>query len=251
MTCSRPVTLRTAAFLVSLFIITSVSAADAPPEPFGIRAYGNFKRVVETGDASGVIKLGTVAAAKGMYGVGALAGMRGEILLWDGKLLVSRGDSHKGKTEAPAATDEAALFIQGLVKAWVEVRVPSAMTQPEFEAFVVESATEQGIDSSKAFPFAVRSDKLTLTWHVVSGTARSAGHGIAAHKQGHAQSRVFRESGASGVLLGFYTGAALEGIASHPGERFHVHFADPGFSVSGHVDEYRVPDAAILLLPRT
>jgi alpha-acetolactate decarboxylase len=242
--------MRIPAFVFSIFFICSTFAADTSTEPFDIRAYGNFKRVVDTGDTMGVVNLSALAVGEQTYGVGALAGMRGEIMLWNGKLLVSRGDSHKGRTGRPTATDEAVLFIQAVVKSWVEVRVPADMTQREFEAFVVETARKQGIDSNRAFPFVIRSEKLTLTWHVVSGTAASPGHGLATHKQGHAQSRVFHESDAPGMLLGFYTGAALEGIASHPGERFHVHFADPGLSVSGHVDEYRVPGAALLLLPR-
>jgi alpha-acetolactate decarboxylase len=78
----------------------------------------------------------------------------------------------------------------------------------------------------------------------------SGHHGSGMHDQGHAQAKTFREMGVSGTLLGFHTGAALEGTASHPGERFHVHYANPDMSVSGHVDEYRVPGGAMLMLPR-
>jgi alpha-acetolactate decarboxylase len=64
--------------------------------------------------------------------------------------------------------------------------------------------------------------------------------------------RLFRQPGASGQLIGVYSGAALEGVVSHPGKRFHLHFADPGATVSGHVDRYsarRGAEASAALRP--
>ena len=61
--------------------------------------------------------------------------------------------------------------------------------------------------------------------------------------------RLFRQPGASGQLIGVYSGAALEGVVSHPGKRFHLHFADPGAIVSGHVDRYSVAPGVVLKLP--
>lgn len=102
------------------------------------------------------------------------------------------------------------------------------------------------------FPFVVRGDKLDVEWHVVTGqpSAGAGHHGSGTHQQGHAQSRMFREAGARGVRLGFHVGAALEGAASHPGERFHVHYAVAELKVSGHVDGYRISAGATLMLPR-
>lgn len=219
-------------------------------EPFAVQAWGNFKQMAHTGNTAGVVKLSALDGTKGTYGVGALAGMRGEILQWDGRLLVSRGHSTKGETSTANAGDEAVLFVQARVGAWQEVPVTADMTQQQFEAFVVESAKNAGLESDKAFPFALRGNTTNLVWHVVTGTPQGAHHGSGTHQQGHAQSRVFKASSAAGTLLGFYTGVSLEGIASHPGERFHVHYANPDFSTSGHVDGYHVAKGATLLLPK-
>lgn len=226
------------------------AAAAYAAEPFAVQAWGNFKQMAHTGNTAGVVKLSALGNAKGSYGVGAIAGMRGEILQWDGKLLVSRGHSAKGETGPANAGDEAVLFVQAKVNAWQEVPVTADMTQAQFESFVVDAAKKAGLDSNKAFPFAVRGNTTNLVWHVVTGTPQGGHHGSGTHQQGHAQSRMFKEASAKGTLLGFYTGAALEGIASHPGERFHVHYANPDFSASGHVDEYRVAKGATLLLPK-
>jgi alpha-acetolactate decarboxylase len=239
------------ALRITLFSVLIAAATAFAAEPFDIRAYGSFKQMSSTGNTDGVVKLSALVKGNGAYGVGALAGMRGEVLLWDGKLLVSRGHSPKGETGPATATDEAVLFVGGKINAWQEVKLASDMTQVQFEAFVVASAKKLGLDGEKAFPFVVRGSNLNVVWHVVTGAAPASGHhGSGTHDQGHAQARTFRETAATGILLGFHTGAALEGVASHPGERFHVHYANADFSVSGHVDEYRVPKGATLVLPK-
>lgn len=236
--------------LLALMVGATHAFAAESAEPFSVQAYGNFKQMAHTGNTDGVVKLAQLPGVKGSYGVGALAGMRGEVLLWDGRMLVSRGHSPKGETGPAMATDQAAIFVGGKVDGWQNIPVPADLSQAQFEAFVLASAKKLGLDVGKAFPFAVKGDKLSLTWHVVTGAASGAAHGSGTHGQGHAQSRIFKESGAGGVLLGFHTGAALEGVASHPGERFHVHYANADFSRSGHVDEYRVPSNAMLMLPK-
>jgi len=233
-------------------VLLVVSAAAAAAEPFGIQAYGGFTKMAHTGSADGVVTLSAISAGSGTYGVGAIAGMRGEILLWDGKLLVPSGHAAKGEVSAPQPDDAAMLFVTEKVAGRTERRVPRDMTHTQFEAYVLDAAHDAGLDATRAFPFVLRGDKLHVEWHVVTRqpAAGTGHHGSGVHQQGHANSKVFREEGAPGLLLGFHVGAALEGTASHPGERFHVHYADSKLTVSGHADGYRVPAGTTLLLPR-
>ncbi len=226
----------------------------AASEPFDVHVFGNFERMSKTSDTRGVVKLREILTLPGSYGLGALEGLRGEILLWDGKLLVSRGHSKNGATEPSAPADETLFFAETRVEAWDEVAIPNDMARAEFELFVVQTAVGRGLSSDRAFPFAVRGSFRRVLWHVVTGAPAEHSHqsteagGI--HSEGHARTRVFDQTDVAGFLLGFYSGVALEGTISHPGERFHVHYADEGFSVSGHVDDYRIVRSAMLLLPR-
>jgi alpha-acetolactate decarboxylase len=237
---------RALALLAGLAVASWVAAQ--PVGPAGVQAFGNFKRLAHTGDTSAKIALREVPTTAGTYAVGALTGMRGEILVWDGKLLVTRGHSPDGRTEAAGTDDSATLLALAKVAAWSEVPVPSDMKQAEFEAFVVKQAAARGLDPAKSFPFLVRGEFPNVLWHVVTGAA-GAGHG-SAHAQGHASNRVFDERNAAGAMAGFYSGDALEGVISHPGERFHLHYANVDFSRSGHVDGYTVRAGAKLFLPR-
>jgi alpha-acetolactate decarboxylase len=237
-----------------LFFLYAALWADAS-EPFGLRVFGNFERMSRTADTHGVVTLREVLILPGSYGLGALDGLRGEILLWDGKLLVSRGHSANGVVEPAAPTDQAVFFVEARVEAWDEVVIPTDMPRAEFESFVLRAAANRGLSTDRAFPFAVRGKFRRVWWHVVTGVAAAMqnGPGVHAdrmHSQGHARNRVFDQAGVAGHLLGFYSGVALEGVISHPGERFHVHYADAAFSVSGHVDDYRVARGTVLLLPQ-
>lgn len=235
--------------LIALVAVVSSISHAAGIGPFGITAYGNFKRVFHTGDASGSVVLASVPASPGVYGVGALADLRGEILIWDGKVFVSRGQSITGSVEPPGPHDQAALLVTGRVKGWRQVTAPRELAQREFEQFVVDTARKMGIDSTKPFPFVARGEVTNYLWHVVTGSTKQHG-GASQAQQGHADSRTFSGAKTVGVLVGFYSAEELEGVISHPGERFHIHYADNDIKISGHLDRFGVGKGLALLLPK-
>jgi hypothetical protein len=54
--------------------------------------------------------------------------MRGEILVWDGRVLATPGESLSGSAQPPKANDQAALLVTAQVKEWEKVQVPSKKT---------------------------------------------------------------------------------------------------------------------------
>jgi alpha-acetolactate decarboxylase len=243
--------LRAAQLAVSVIGIASASlTVSAGIGKFSVEAFGNFKRMSHTGDLNGKVKLADVSGNPTTYGLGALAGLRGEVLVWEGRAMVTRGHDPQGRIEPAAATDEATLLVIGSVARWEEIAVPADMKQPEFEAFVVGEAGRRGLPASAPFPFAIRGAFPRVRWHVVTGSAAAgAGHGGDVHVQGHAQNRVFDQRRIAAVALGFYSGDELEGVISHPGQRFHLHISNAKFTWSGHIDEYEIRKGAKLLLP--
>ena len=232
-------------FVLSLLLVVSVAADTS----FDVTAYGNFKKMKHTGDVSGKVALSSLSPLGGTYGVGALADLRGEILVWNGKVLVTPGESETGSTRPAAPKDQATLLVTARVKEWVEVQIPHKMTQQEFERFVIDSANAVGMDTNRPFPFIVRGAVTDYTWHVITGKAKRHG-GSAKHNQGHAANRIFSGPKIEGKLIGFYTSDKLEGVISHPGEQFHVHYADSQLTTSGHLDSYGIGKSAILRLPK-
>lgn len=249
----KPGRLRPARWVLAPVLI--VGAAWANGLPFDFVHHGHFGRMMHTGDTGGQVALSALPQQPGTWGVGATAGLKGEIVQIDGRLLVSPGSDAQGRVQAPQADEQAVLFAGGRVRVWRDVPVPRDMDQAAFEAFVQEQARGLGLALDQPFVFRVEGRFPHLLWHVVTGEHRAGGgHGApsgpgAGHANQRSDMRLFRQPGASGQLIGVYSGAALEGVVSHPGERLHVHFVDPGVTVSGHVDRYSVAAGAVLRMP--
>jgi alpha-acetolactate decarboxylase len=239
-------------------ITAAATLALATALPFNFTHHGHFQRMMRTGDTGGKVALADLPRQPGTWGVGATAGLKGEIIQIDGKVLVSEGTDDKGRVQAPMPGEQAVLFASAQVRQWVDVRVPADMDQAQFEAFVSQQAQQRGLSLEQPFVFRVDGRFPRMRWHVVTGEAPSGAHGghgshMGGGHGGHANKqsgmKEFHQPGASGQLVGLYSGAALEGAVSHPGERFHVHYADAPVAVSGHVDAYSVAEGSVLKLP--
>lgn len=242
---------RLGACIAALAAGTAIAAA----LPFNFIYFGNFQRMSHTGDTRAQVTLAAVPQTAGTWGVGAMAGLKGEILVHDGKVLVTRGSDPEGRAAPAAAGDEAVLFASATVKTWLNVPVPSDMDQAGLEAFVIEQAKARDIDVEQPFAFLVDGRFPRLRWHVVTGdkpSGAAGGHG-GGHGGPHANPvsglREFHAPDSTGCLVGIYSGKALAGVVSHAGERFHLHYVDSSATVSGHVDRYAVAAGAVLKLP--
>lgn len=252
--------LRRAGRGMAVMLCVGAATAWATTMPFDFVSYGNFKKMVQTGDTAGQVRLADVPHAAGTWGVGALAGLTGEIIVVDGRLLVSRGDDRNGLTTAPRPDDQAVLFAAARVREWRAIALPSDMTQAQFETFVVDQAKSYGVNTDRPFPFVVDGVFNEVTWHVVTGQRAPSGHGgSAAHgahgghaaqdRHGLADMHVFNQVDVSGTLVALYSGAHHAGIITHPGQSVHAHFVDPTRQASGHIDAYRLRKGALLRLP--
>jgi alpha-acetolactate decarboxylase len=236
-------------------------AAVAASLPLDFIHFGNFTRMVESGNSGGQVKLADLPQRKGHWGLGATAGLKGEIVQIDGRLLVSPGSDAQGRVQAPQQGEEAVLFAGARVAAWADVTVPSDMSQAQLESFVREQASARGLSLEQPFVFRVEGRFPHLMWHVVTGEPSAGeqgpqgghrGHGggmAGGHANPQSGMKMFHAPGATGALVGVYSGAGLEGVVSHAGERFHLHYVDSTTTVSGHVDRYAVAAGAVLKLP--
>lgn len=248
----KPSWLFAAMYAMSL-LLASMKVGAGDPASGGLVVFGDFMRINHSGDASGQVKLADLPATQGHWGLGALAGMEGEALLFDGRLLVTPGENAQGTASSPRPDDEAALFVWAQVRYWDEVAVPAAMEQAEFEAFLAKESRSRGMAADRPFLFLVQGRYPQLVWHVVNGKhghGATSGSGHGPHANRHAAMRVFDRPASGGWLVGVYSGARFEGVVSHPGERLHLHYVNEALSVSGHVDNFSVARGAVLKLPR-
>jgi alpha-acetolactate decarboxylase len=233
--------------MVRALVVASVACACSSPgwnEP--VRTWGTMHAVMHDGRTEGKVRIADAVASPDAVGIGALAGLLGEIVIVDGVVWTSRVvdaprvDTEKGRR----AGDEAALLAVTRVSRWSEHTLDRDLALEELGDYLRKLADASGLAHTATFPFLVRGDLDALDAHVLNGRCPYSGPG--ASQTDPVQSTLTR---ASGTLVGFYT--ELEpGILTHQGSRTHVHVLIEGTApFVGHVDGVLIQRGARISLP--
>jgi hypothetical protein len=122
-------------------------------QPYNIETFGEFRKMIMTGDFTAKVQLVTAMAKHPTIGVGGVADARGEISIFDGRLVVSHGKEGKS---ADASSEYATLLVLGSVSDWQSVRLDEDVAPEKVGTYVAAAAKAHGIDANKSFPFEVR-----------------------------------------------------------------------------------------------
>jgi len=212
-------------------------------QPYDIETFGIFRNMMLTGDFAPRVRLDAAMAKHPTTGVGAVAGARGEITIFDSKLIVSYG-----KETAPAdpAADSAALLVIGSAADWQSITVDHDVAPADIESYLAEAARVHGVDPEKSFPFEVWGTLTPYAMHVnAEPTAGPHGMGlpmaITVERKGEQ---------IDGRVAGLYVSADLMGVATHGGERTHAHWLSSDGASTAHLDQWGLKSGATLLLPK-
>ncbi len=212
-------------------------------QPYGVETFGAFRNLMMGGDFEAQVRLDAVMAKRPTVGVGALAEARGEITIYDGKLVVSYG---KTDTPADGASESAALLAIASVGGWQSVPVENDVPPREVESFIVVAAKTHGIDPEISFPFEVRGSIGPYVMHV-NAAPTNGEHGMDLPMAETVQSKGDR---LDGLVAGLYASLDLMRIATHGGERTHAHWVSLDMARTAHLDRWGLRSGAYLLLPK-
>ena len=182
-------------------------------------------------------------------GVGAVEGLRGEILVLDGVPYVSAvGPDGKPVTSTGSAADVAAtLLILADVPAWRELPIDRAIDSKEFDTTIRELALRAGVDVQAPFPFVVTGRAMSLEGHVINRACPTASAN--GSRDQHAPHRLAGIHDQEVTLVGFYAESGA-GVITHHDSRTHVHvLLREGSPMVAHVESVSLAGGACFKLP--
>jgi len=222
---------------------SDIAAMHTIQQPFAIETFGVFRNMMLSGDFSPKVQIGAAMEKHPTTGVGAVADARGEITIYDGKLIVSYGDQ---RAAVDSTSDAAALLAMGSASEWQIVPVEGDVAPADIESCIAAAATAHGLDPDKAFPFEIRGSIGPYIMHV-NAEPTGGPHAMGLPMAIAVESRGDR---IDSFVAGLYVSPALMGVATHGGERTHAHWISPDLTSTAHLDRWGVKAGALLLLPK-
>lgn len=216
--CLRPpvaVTIRAMRPVVCTVVL--LAAAACAVGATRVESWGTMREVMRDGRTEGRVALGDVLGSPGLVGVGALAGLTGEIAIVDGVAWVARLEPGLSCGRGARPGDRATLLAVADVADWTETTIGRDLSAAEFEALLAERAAAPALATRDVWPFVVEGELLDVQSHVLNGECPTAGAVDPAHAP-------VRRSFArvTGRLVGFYAPEAA-GVLVHHGEATHTH----------------------------
>ena len=220
-------------FLFFTLLLYSCQPRPASESGFEMGWYGALRSIMQKGDLSGQIDVESLVAKPHVYALGAMEGLKGELLVWDGRPIIAQVKD-SSLLLSPKAEGKAALAVYASVPHWSEViPIPyNVRTYAALENFIQTAARKAELDVEQPFPFLIEATVNKLDYHIIDWPEEDKVHTHEKHLQ----------AGMRGVLratpvkiLGFYS-AHHHGVFTHHSTNMHLHFMGVDAPVAGHVD---------------
>jgi alpha-acetolactate decarboxylase len=228
-------------------LLLAAACSTTPPD---FAHYGGMREVMRLGHTEPRTALQPFAAP-GCYGLGALAGLAGEIVIDDGRVWVARQATAVAEA---AATDQATLLAVARVSAWRTVPLAEAADLTALEQHLARAVPDANRSDGAPLPFVIDGTATQLAMHVVRGYCPH-GEPVA----GAAAPDTFAHANGTELpvrLVGLFA-PGRAGLLTHHGTSLHVHALvlarEPGAAVPvalGHVDGLTLAPGAVLRLPQ-
>jgi len=162
----RVLTVFTAAMIVLAMLVSAYAAIVGAKKEGLIEYVGAQKDVFKTGKAASVVSLEDLTGHKGLYAVGPMDGLDGEITIFDSKPYITqvRGNDYT----VDKTFKHGAFFLVWTEQAnWIDTPVPATVKgYVDLQKFVKAQAQAAGIDVAKPFPFLLKGTPAEIKWHI-------------------------------------------------------------------------------------
>lgn len=225
------------------------------PEPESkLVQYGRMREVIGMQKHHGRIALAEATSQPHLYAVGALEGLTGEVTVLDGAVVATTvNEEHQLQPVDVNPEIQATLLVGSYIAAWTVHTVSKAVPSEEFDVYIEQLASKQGIDTSKPFVFTVSGAFIDVRLHVIQGTCpvHAKQHGVELSEDEKPFEGSFPRL--NGTLVGVFAKNAA-GELTHPDTSTHTHvvFNEPtsDAQVTGHVEQTGLNEGTVIRLPK-
>jgi acetolactate decarboxylase len=219
------------------------SLAQANPVTPAVTIIGQMKEVMKKGQLQGKIQLDTLADKTHLYGLGPVAYLAGEIMVWDGRAYKSTVRSDGGILVEESFEVAAPFFGYSRIAEWQEVPLPdSVQSLAQLEQVLLHLPQRP----SQPFMFKLEGRVQTATIHIVN---LPKGSKVSSPEEAHRGQQNYPLQNEEADILGFFS-TEHQAVFTHHDTFLHLHLLTKDRQKMGHVDAVSFsPGKVRLFLP--
>lgn len=206
-------------------------------------AVGAMKNVMWKGELEGIVNLDAISPKEGLYGLGPLAGLRGEIMINDGKVFVSTIDDKQNCIVEENSEASAPFFVYAHNTNWNENALPKEVRSVKaIEDYLISIKGNY----DEPFVFKLIGEITSAKIHIQN---LPEGTRVTNPKEAH-QGQVDFDLGPQAVeIIGFFS-TRHQRVFTHHDSFIHMHLLTDDEKYMGHLDDVVVKEM-ILFVPKS
>jgi acetolactate decarboxylase len=213
---------------LAAWCITALSLVDGIAQNGPVVATGAMRNTMFNGQLAGLIQLDSIARP-GVYGIGPLEHLRGELLMLDGTVFMAEAVKEGGMIVKQGHDAHAPFFVHQRVERWTDVELPDSVVDlPTLDAFL----TARFAARAKPFAFRLSGPIASVDAHIVDVPMGSAVNGP---DDAHRHNKDFHLDGRTMELVGFFS-TKHKAVFTHHDTHIHVHAISAERDWMGHVE---------------
>jgi acetolactate decarboxylase len=209
-----------------------ISSKDTETYP-NIKIVGAMQHVMWKGELGDSIDIDTISDKNGLYGLGPVSFLTGEILINNGDSYVSKVTSDSTMTVEKSFNVSAPFFVYTNVEEWSVIELPPAIkTIKDVEKFIDEKTTNY----KRPFAFKLSgqvSEVIIHSQNLPKGTK------VSSPDDAHQGQTNYELSNEEAEIIGFFS-TEHKGVFTHHDSFLHMHLITKDKRKMGHLDKLKI-----------
>lgn len=219
------------------FVSCNVTSKQSYPN---IKVVGAMKNVMWKGNLESSINLDTISDKKGLYGLGPVSYLTGELLINNGKSYVSKVTSDSTMIVEKTFDTSAPFFVYGNITKWMEIELTEDVkTINDLEKFIDNATSE----FKRPFAFKLTGQVASAVIHIQN---LPKGTKVSSPDEAHLGQTNYTLENKNVEIIGFFS-TKHKGVFTHHNSFLHMHLITKDEKSMGHLDELKIEKMKLYL----